>query len=922
MSVKKIGFKVKNAKPEYTRLVSASLMGPESGAVCAVDCNCGRITRINPYEFDVEYTDANCNPWHMEARGKRFDPPKRVNITHMGLCYKTRVYSPNRILYPMKRVDWDPNGERHPEMRGISGYERISWDEAAKIIADEIRRVQKTYAPEAVLVESDMHGEGKNVAPSHGCPNRMFSLLGGYTQQMRNMDSWEGWYWGAKHVWGCEPVGEQNPQGNLIPDMAKNCDALFFWGCDPEVTPLGFGMKMPTLLCNWFTELGIKSIYICPELNYGAAIHADKWIPVYPNTDAALQLAIAYQWITQETYDKEYIATHSYGFEKFVAYVLGEEDGIPKTPKWASEKCGVPVWTIKALADYWAKSIVSICHGNGGSYIRGPYGTEPARLEIMLLGMRGLGKPGVHQCKMIEWNMWAKNYPLPYTPEFTPITPHICDATRTVPGDIPKDIFMNRFAMPPSVTDKVPEIKDLFEILPGPKQYIPRCLVQTAIVDKHAEWTGMSCFSTGQNPRPGNVRVPTVYDQFCRYQYPRPGMSRIHMIWSTAPCNITCWNDGFKFQKAYRDPDIECMVVQHPWMENDCYFADILLPVLTKHEMHDIGNDMSSGTYVSIYKEEPCIEPRGESLSDFDICVRILQEFGEDYVKAYTGGLTEEERVRFFYKATGCEERMSFEEWNEKKIFVVPVSKDTKDATPGFGDFVKDPEEYPLETPTGLLEYSSSNIEKYMPDDCERPPVAHWVEKGPWHDERLSSERAKTYPLLCMSNHGRWRIHAQCDDIPWSREVETMKMRGEDGYQYEPCWISPREAEKRGIKHGDIVKVFNEKGIVLCAAYVTERLIDHACYVDHGSRFDPIIPEEVDRGGAINNITPTHPMGYNSTGMATSGFLCDVQKVTEEDWADWKKRAPQAFERKFDPAFGVCMEGWLKDYEMEDNYHG
>lgn len=278
--------------------------------------------------------------------------------------------------------------------------------------------------------------------------------------------------------------------------------------------------------------------------------------------------------------------------------MLGVEDGIPKTPKWASEICGVNVWTIKALADYWAENTVSIC--------------------------------------------------------------------------------------------------------------------------------------------PGNMRVPTTYDQFRPMQYPRTGLSTIHMIWSTAPCNVTCWNDGFAFQRAYRDPDIETFVVQHPWMENDCCFADLILPVCTKHEMHDIGNDMTSGVYVSVYKEEPCIERLGESLSDFDVCVKVLEKFGPEYVKAYTGGLTEKERVRFFYKASGCEEKMSFEEWNERKIFVVPINEETKDAPAGFADFERDPEEYPLETPTGLLEYTSTNIEKYMPNDPERPPVPHWVEKGPWHDERLS----------------------------------------------------------------------------------------------------------------------------------------------------------------------------------------
>ncbi|MCQ2406489.1 MAG: molybdopterin-dependent oxidoreductase, partial [Oscillospiraceae bacterium] len=427
--------------PDSENIISFSLMGPESGAACVVDSTDGKITRIRPYHYDEE-TKEKCNPWTINARGKQFHAPDKIALTHFGLGYKCRVYSPNRILYPLKRVDWDPNGERHPETRGKSKYVRISWDEAASLAAAELMRMKNTYGPEAVLCEADMHGEGKNVAPSHGCPNRLLSLMGGYTEQMRNMDSWEGWYWGAKHVWGCEPVGEMAPTTNIYPDMAQNSTSMLFWGCDPEVTPLGFGLHLPTNLCYWFTELGIKSTYICPELNYGAAVHADKWIPILPNTDAAMQLAIAYVWLTEGTYDKEYIETHSYGFDKFSAYVLGEEDGVPKTPAWAAEKCGVKPWTIKALARHWAKNIVSILHGNGGSFIRGPYSSEPARLEVMLLGMQGLGKPGRHQAKMIEWNMWAKDFPLPFTPEKPYKVPHICDALRPIDGDLPDTINM------------------------------------------------------------------------------------------------------------------------------------------------------------------------------------------------------------------------------------------------------------------------------------------------------------------------------------------------------------------------------------------------------------------------------------------------------------------------------------------------
>ena len=91
----------------------------------------------------------------------------------------------------------------------------------------------------------------------------------------------------------------------------------------------------------------------------------------------------------------------------------------------------------------------------------------------------------------------------------------------------------------------------------------------------------------------------------------------------------------------------------------------------------------------------------------------------------------------------------------------------------------------------------------------------------------------RAYPLLMMSNHGRWRVHAQCDDITWTREAPTCKVKGPDGYMYEPVWIHPTDAARDGIKNGDIVKVFNERGIVLGGAYVGE---DYAWRSIYGPR--------------------------------------------------------------------------------------
>ena len=121
---------------------------------------------------------------------------------------------------------------------------------------------------------------------------------------------------------------------------------------------------------------------------------------------------------------------------------------------------------------------------------------------------------------------------------------------------------------------------------------------------------------------------------------------------------------------------------------------------------------------------------------------------------------------------------ISWEEFNEKEYYVFPLAEDWEKDPPGFRLFYKDPEKNPLPTPSGKLEFYSERLAKYFPDDNERPPIPKWIEKGETHDERITSDRARIFPLLMMSNHGRWRMHAQCDDISWTREVPYLQGKG------------------------------------------------------------------------------------------------------------------------------------------------
>ena len=428
-----------DVKADKRVLKAASLMGPSAGLPTVVESDKdGKITRIRPFYYDENHDWDSKNPWKIEAHGSSFEPPHHSLPASYYLTYKKRVYSNNRVRYPLKRVDWDPNGERNPQNRGKSRFVRISWDEATDIIAKELLRIRDKYGMSAVLAEADMHGEGKHIAPSHGCMNRLLSLLGGYTVQMRNQDSWEGYSWGSKNVWGGEPVGEMQPSANLWPDIAKNAELLLFWAGDPEVTAVGFDGYMASRLSQWIHSLGIKFVHIDPALNFSGCYLADKWIPIKPNTDAALYLGIIYVWLKEGLYDKEYVETHAVGYDEFFDYVLGKEDGEPKTPAWASEKTGIPEWTIKALARDWAHKVTSVTIGNGGPGIRGAFSTEPARLQSICLGMQGLGKPGRHQAKWIEWNLHTDTYPMPHQAEKIIDLPHRCEIVR--PAGSQKDL--------------------------------------------------------------------------------------------------------------------------------------------------------------------------------------------------------------------------------------------------------------------------------------------------------------------------------------------------------------------------------------------------------------------------------------------------------------------------------------------------
>ncbi|MEM2914995.1 MAG: molybdopterin dinucleotide binding domain-containing protein, partial [Candidatus Bathyarchaeia archaeon] len=354
-------------------------------------------------------------------------------------------------------------------------------------------------------------------------------------------------------------------------------------------------------------------------------------------------------------------------------------------------------------------------------------------------------------------------------------------------------------------------------------QFIPKVLVPEAILNPPISWYSHVLFL-----------CPSEC-QFDKYIYPQKGFPEVHMIWNENGCWITGWNGGYKMIEAFRNPKIEFILVQHPWLENDCIFADIILPVTTPLEEEDIIGVIGpyNKQYFALVYSGKCIDPIGESKSDYEICCMIAKRLEEKYPEDFKGvyekfteGKTIEEWMRVIFEESGASKFISFKKWKERGYWLLPVDPEwRKKNIPLLKLFTEFPELCPLKTPSGKVEFYSERLAKHFPGDCERPPIPKWIPYGKTWQESLLHKRSKKYPFLLVSNHPRWRMHAQLDDALWLREIPTCKIKGPDGYFYEPLWINPVDAEKLEIKTGDILKVYNEWGVVLGGAYVTNRIM-------------------------------------------------------------------------------------------------
>lgn len=266
-----------------------------------------------------------------------------------GRAQRQRLYHPDRLKYPMKRV-----GER-----GAGQWEQISWDEALDITATELRRVIDQYGNESIyFIYASGVGGAFNQSYVGGASARLLNSLGGYL-------SFYGNYSQACYMYAI-PYMYGKGYGGSSPNTFADAELLVIFGDNAASTRVG-GLNS-TYYYKLAKKNGTKIIVVDPRHSDTVGAFADQWIPIRPTTDSALVAGLAYVMLTEGLHDQAFLDKYCVGFDEehmpegipagnsYKSYLLGESDGQPKTPEWASAITGIPVQTILQLAREIASS--------------------------------------------------------------------------------------------------------------------------------------------------------------------------------------------------------------------------------------------------------------------------------------------------------------------------------------------------------------------------------------------------------------------------------------------------------------------------------------------------------------------------------------------------------------------------------------
>ena len=764
----------------------------------------------------------------------------------------------DRLKYPMKRKNWSPDNP-NPELRGKDEWERITWDEAAQYIHDEVERINSTYGDNAILT---LGGEANSLL------NKLnINYLNSWTTS-----SWGSWYAPGVLGWGdgCNYYDCNNDRLDFL-----NCDYVVAFGYNPAWAALG---NATNYAVEW-KNAGVKFIIFDPIYTDSASILDAKWIPIRPGTDMAAMMAMAYVMLEEDKdgslidwdfldrcclgQDKDHMPADVKEDENFFDYLRGEYDGVPKTPEWAEEITGVPADTLREVARILGKdNNVAILSSWASART---YDTDQLPQTAICLGAMGghIGKSG-NCVGPTAWN---------HTNNFGPRLVKVGSSG------------------PNGATGGT-----------GTATMVCDTQMWNAVLGEPFNPTNIFNALNGAGPN-GWKDAVADYDLSKRVEYIT---APIKMIWTTNKAKLTTCEGVKKGIEAFRS--VEFVVGQGHFLTASNKYADIVLPITTNWERE--GAYVWEG-YINrdiLLISRKVVEPFYEAKSDAEAMMTIGEKFG---LSPDMWGTVPAAQLLFNSIATSTVIKEDGKTWEnlvsiteddikawgvegEPQEGRIPISKYMEDGMyrvdrhigDNFGyidkkEFREDPEANPIGTKSGKIEFACQswadilNSQGFSEEPYSAIPKYRVPTQGyeaTFVDGKIGGEKTE-YPLQCINPHYQRRSHSIFDNIPWLREA----LRN-------PLYISKKDAEERGIEEGDTVKISSQYGETLRRAYVTSRLMPGVVGLPHGAWIRINEKTGIDRSGSENYLTGNVARGLGCSGYNTLNV--EVTKFTLEEIPD------------------------------------
>lgn len=616
---------------------------------------------------------------------------KESTFTNGGMCvkgnsYVRRVYSPDRIKYPMMQVGG----------KGSGTWKRISWDEAMETIAKKLLAMKKE---DGHLLGAALTKYSGNFGITHYGVEGMFSSIG-YTTRFTGTPCWPA------------GIDAQNLDMGAMwcndPEEMKDSKYIILWGANPAANSI-HSMKYIFEA----KKKGGKVVVIDPVFTE-AASKASEWIQVKVGSDGLLALGMAKIIVDANLHDKQWIGENAKGFTEFKAYL----DTI--NLRDVAETSGLSLELISQIALEFAKADPATIwtgygiqrHTNGGSIVRA------------------------------------------------------IDALVAITGNIGKYAGGSRYG----------------HLDTRGFNYHAMSMEKPAGSVGYVGGTRMGEFGHGA----ASGDKPDYDDRYLNINKTAREIlnatPKVRFLWVACKNPLAQDFDRNLLIEAFKS--LEMVVVADQFFNETTKWADIVLPVTTQFEEHDVN---VSYWHYWLTLNEQAIKPLHEAKNDLHIAALLSQKMnalqkGSCTFPEYVD--TKQWTAKEFN--AGIYEKFGIRSWEELKNGPVKAKAVVPYAD---GKFF---------TPSGKYEFYSQTAA-----DHGWKALPEYVEvRKPYDKFRLAS------------NHSRFSLHSQFQNLDWMEEFNPKPF----------VYINSKDASEKRVKTGDTVALFSKVGLLRVTAKVTDNV--------------------------------------------------------------------------------------------------